>query len=155
LRGFLVDLYHPGRIPRFPSDPFERKARHIFCLLPHQISTEESTGAHFPDLDVRHFWRIHLGFQSEHQGIFRETVLTHFPVDQDSHFETHLVRFPMLPKRGSEAGAGAGSGSVGAHFSKNGRERSVSGAFIFYIYFIYIYIYKYIYIQKKTCRMPN
>jgi hypothetical protein len=52
LRGFLVDLSHPGRILRFPSDPFERKARRIFCLVPHQISTEESTGVHFPDLDV-------------------------------------------------------------------------------------------------------
>jgi hypothetical protein len=52
LRGFLVDLSHPGRIPRFPSDPFERKARRIFCLVPHQILTEESTGAHCPDLDT-------------------------------------------------------------------------------------------------------
>jgi hypothetical protein len=93
LRGFLVDLSHPGRIPRFPSDPFERKARRIFFLVPHQIPMEESTGAHFPDLDVRHFWRIHLGFQSEHQAIFRETLPTHFPVDQGGHFETHLVRF--------------------------------------------------------------
>jgi hypothetical protein len=91
LRGFLVDLSHPGRIPRFPSDPFEMKARRIFCLVPHQIPTEESTGAHFPDLDVRHFWRIHLGFQSKHQTIFRETLLTHFPVDQGSDFETHLI----------------------------------------------------------------
>jgi hypothetical protein len=48
---------------------------------------------------------------------------------------------PVLPERGSEAGAG--SGSVGAHFSKNGWERSVSGVFL------------YIYIKKKTCRMPN
>jgi hypothetical protein len=40
---------------------------------------------------------------------------------------------PVLPERGSEAGAGAGSGSVGAHFSKNGRERSVSGALYIYI----------------------
>jgi hypothetical protein len=93
LRGFLVDLSHLGRILRFPSDPFERKARHIFCLVPHQIPTEESTGAHFPDLDVRHVWRIHLGFQSEHQAIFRDTLLTHFPVDQGGHFETQLVRF--------------------------------------------------------------
>jgi hypothetical protein len=54
LRGFLVDLSHPRRILRFPSDPFERKARHIFCLVPHQIPTVESTGAHFPDLDVQH-----------------------------------------------------------------------------------------------------
>ena len=30
LRGFLVDLSHPGRILRFHSDPFERKARRIF-----------------------------------------------------------------------------------------------------------------------------
>jgi hypothetical protein len=89
--GLLVDLSHPGRILRFPSDPFERKARHIFFLVPHQILTEESTEAHFPDLDVRHFWRIHLGFQSEHQATFRETLLTHFLVDQGGHFETHLV----------------------------------------------------------------
>ena len=93
LRGFLVDLSHPGRIPRFPSDPFERKARHIFFLVPHQILTEESTGTNFPDLDVRHFWRAHLGFQSEHQTRFRETLSTHFPVDQGSCFETYLVRF--------------------------------------------------------------
>jgi hypothetical protein len=52
LRGFLVELSHPGRIPRFPFDPFERKARRIFCLVPHQIPMEESTGAHFLDLDV-------------------------------------------------------------------------------------------------------
>jgi hypothetical protein len=93
LRGFLVDLSHPGRILRFPSDPFERKARHIFFLVPHQIPMEESTGVHFPDLDVRHFWRAHLGFQSEHQTRFRETLPTHFPVDQGGHFETHLIRF--------------------------------------------------------------
>jgi hypothetical protein len=91
LRGFLVDLSHPGRILRFPSDPFERKARCIFCLVPHHILTKESTGVHFLDLDVRHFWWIHLGFQSEHHAIFRETLPTHFPVDQGSHFETHLV----------------------------------------------------------------
>jgi hypothetical protein len=35
LRGFLVDLSHPGRIPRFLSDPFERRARRIFYLVPH------------------------------------------------------------------------------------------------------------------------
>jgi hypothetical protein len=35
LRGFLVDLSHLGRILRFPSDPFERRARCIFCLVPH------------------------------------------------------------------------------------------------------------------------
>jgi hypothetical protein len=52
MRGFLVDLSHPGRIPRFPSDPFERRERHIFFLVPYQILMEESTGAHFPDLDV-------------------------------------------------------------------------------------------------------
>jgi hypothetical protein len=93
LRGFLVDLSHPGRILRFPSDPFERRARHIFFLVPHQIPTEESTGTHFPDLDVRHFWRAHLGFQSEHQTRFRETLPTHFPADQGGRFETYLVRF--------------------------------------------------------------
>jgi hypothetical protein len=93
LRGFLVDLSHPGRILRFPSDPFERRARHIFCLVPHQIPMEESTGMHFPDLDVRHFWRARLGFQSENRIRFRETLPTHFPVDQGGHFETYLVRF--------------------------------------------------------------
>jgi hypothetical protein len=52
LRGFLVDLSHPGRISRFPSNPFERRARHIFFLVPHQIPTEESIVMHFPYLDV-------------------------------------------------------------------------------------------------------
>jgi hypothetical protein len=93
LRGFLVDLSHPGRIMRFPSDPFERRARHIFCLVPHHILTEESTGMHFPELDVRHLWWAHLGFQSEHQTRFRETLPIHFPIDQGGHFETYLVRF--------------------------------------------------------------
>ena len=93
LRGFLVDLSHPRRIMRFPSDPFQRRARRIFCLLPHQIPMEESTGTHFPDLDVRHFWRAHLGFQSEHQTRFRETLPTHFPVYQGDHFETYLIQF--------------------------------------------------------------
>jgi hypothetical protein len=93
LRGFLVDLPHPGGIPRFPSDPFERRERRIFFLVPHQIPTEESTGTHFPDLDVRHFLQAHLGFQSEHQTRFRETLPTHFPVDQGGHFETYLIRF--------------------------------------------------------------
>jgi hypothetical protein len=91
LRGFLVDLSHPERILRFPSDPFERRARHIFFLVPHQIPTEESTKMHFPNLDVRHFWRAHLGFQSEHQTRFRDTLPTHFPIDQGSRFETYLV----------------------------------------------------------------
>jgi hypothetical protein len=58
-------------------------------------------------------------------------------------FAVTLFQQPMLPKRGSEAGAGAGSGSAGAHFSKNGRERSVSGAFL------YIYIKIYIYSKKN------
>jgi hypothetical protein len=93
LRGFLVNLSHLGRISRFSSNPFERRARRIFCLVPHQIPTEESTGTHFPDLDVWHFWRAHLGFQSEHQTRFRETLLTHFPVDQGDRFETYLIRF--------------------------------------------------------------
>jgi hypothetical protein len=93
LGGLEIDLSHPGRILRFPSDPFERKARRIFFLVPRQIPTEESSGVHFPDLGVRHFWRIHSGFPSEHQAIFRETLPTHFPVDQGGHFETHLVRF--------------------------------------------------------------
>jgi hypothetical protein len=91
LRGFLVDLYHPGRILIFPSNPFERRERHIFFLVSHQIPTEESTRVHFPDLDVRHFWRAHLGFRSEHQNRFRETLPTHFPVGQGSHFETYLI----------------------------------------------------------------
>jgi hypothetical protein len=91
LRGFLVDLSHLGRIQRFPTDPFERRARRIFCLVPHQIPTKESTGTHFPDLDVQYFWRAHLGFQSEHQTRFRETLLTHFLVVQGDHFETYLV----------------------------------------------------------------
>jgi hypothetical protein len=91
LRGFLVDLSHPGRILRFPSDPFERKERRIFFLVPNHISTEESIGTHFPVLDVRHFWRAHLGFQSEHQTRFKETLPTHFPLDQDDHFETYLI----------------------------------------------------------------
>ena len=34
-RGFLVDLSHPGRIPRFLSDPFERRKRNIFFLFRH------------------------------------------------------------------------------------------------------------------------
>jgi hypothetical protein len=93
LRGFLVDLSHPGRIPRFPSDPFERRERHIFFLIPHQIPMEESIGMHFPNLEVRHFWQAHLGFHSEHRTRFRETLLTHFPVDQGSRFETYLIRF--------------------------------------------------------------
>jgi hypothetical protein len=93
LRGFLVDLSHPRRILRFPSDPFERRARRIFCLVPRQILTEESTGTHFPDLDVRHFWRAHLGFQSDHHNRFSETLPTHFRVDQGNRFETYLVRF--------------------------------------------------------------
>jgi hypothetical protein len=52
LRGFLVDLSYPGRILRFPSDPFERRERCIFFLVPHQILMEESTRKHFPNLDV-------------------------------------------------------------------------------------------------------
>jgi hypothetical protein len=88
-----IDLSHPGRVQRFPSDPVERKARHIFCLVPRQIPTEESSGAHFPDLGVRHFWRTHSGFPSDHQIRSRETLPTHFPVGQGDHFETHLSRF--------------------------------------------------------------
>jgi hypothetical protein len=91
LRGFLVDLSQLRRILIFPSDPFERRERLIFLLVPDQILTEESTGTHFPDLDVRHFWQEHLGFQSEHQTRFRETLMNHFPVDQGGHFETYLV----------------------------------------------------------------
>jgi hypothetical protein len=62
LRGFLVNLSHPGRILRFPSDPFERRERHIFFLVPHQILMEESSGMHFLDLDMQHFLWAHLGF---------------------------------------------------------------------------------------------
>ena len=93
MRGFLVDLSHIGRILRFPSDLFQRRARRIFFLVPHQIPTEESTGTHFLDLDVRHFWRAHLGFQIKHRTRFRETLPTHFLVDQGGHFETYLIRF--------------------------------------------------------------
>ena len=93
LRGFLVDLSHLGRTSRFSSNPFERRERHIFFLVPHHILMEESIGMHFLDLDVRHFWRAHLGFQSEHQTRFRETLPTHFLVDQGGRFETYLVRF--------------------------------------------------------------
>jgi hypothetical protein len=91
LGGLEIDLSHPGRIPTFPFDPFEKKARSIFFLVPHQILMEESSRAHFPNLGVQHFWQIHSGFPSEHQAIFRETPPTHFPVDQGGHFETHLV----------------------------------------------------------------
>jgi hypothetical protein len=52
LRGFLVYLSHPWRIQRFPSNPFERRARRIFFLVPHQILMKESTGMHFQNLDV-------------------------------------------------------------------------------------------------------
>jgi hypothetical protein len=93
LRGFLVDLPHPRGISRFPSDPFERRARCIFFLVPHHIPTKESTGMHSPELDVRHFLQTHLGFQSKHQTRFMETILIHFPVDQGSRFETYLIQF--------------------------------------------------------------
>jgi hypothetical protein len=93
LGGLDIDFSHPRTIMRFPSDPFERKARRIFFIVPHQISTEESSGAHFPDLGVQHFWWTHSGFPSEHQAILRETLPTHFPVYQGSHFETHLILF--------------------------------------------------------------
>jgi hypothetical protein len=36
-----IDLSHPGRVQRFPSNPVERKARRTFCLIPRQIPTEE------------------------------------------------------------------------------------------------------------------
>jgi hypothetical protein len=52
MRGFLVELSHPGRIPIFPSNPFGRRERCIFFQVPHQISMEESTGNHFLDLDM-------------------------------------------------------------------------------------------------------
>jgi hypothetical protein len=91
LRGVLVDLSHLGRIPIFPFDQFERRERDIFFLVPHEIPTEESTRAHFPNLDVQHFWRAHFGFQSQHQTRFRETLPTHFLVDQGGRFETYLV----------------------------------------------------------------
>jgi hypothetical protein len=88
-----IDLSHPGRVQRFPSDPVERKARPIFFLVPRQIPTEESSRAHFPDLGVRHFGRTHSGFSSDHQIRSRETLSTHFTVGQGDHFETHLSRF--------------------------------------------------------------
>jgi hypothetical protein len=81
-----IDLSHPGRVQRFPSNPVERKERHIFFLVPRQILMEESSGVHFLDLEVRHFWRTHSGFPSEHQIILRETLSTHFPVGQGDHF---------------------------------------------------------------------
>jgi hypothetical protein len=62
LRGFLVDLSHPGRIFRFPSNLFERRERCIFFFVPHQIPMEESTGMHFRDLNMRHFWRAQMEF---------------------------------------------------------------------------------------------
>jgi hypothetical protein len=40
LRGFLVDLSHPGRILTFPSDPFERRERNIFFLDSSSYSNE-------------------------------------------------------------------------------------------------------------------
>jgi hypothetical protein len=52
LRGFLVDLSHPRRILRFHSNPFERRERCIFFMVPHRIPMEESTRTHFLDLDV-------------------------------------------------------------------------------------------------------
>jgi hypothetical protein len=64
LRGFLIDLSHPGRISRFPSDPFEGKARRIFWLVPHQIPTSESTGAHFPDYICNTIYNIYAGYNS-------------------------------------------------------------------------------------------
>jgi hypothetical protein len=47
LRGFLVDLPHLRGISRFPSDPFERRERRIFFLVPHQIPMVESLGCIF------------------------------------------------------------------------------------------------------------
>jgi hypothetical protein len=44
-------LVPSGRIQRFPSDPVERKARRIFCLVSRQIPTEKSSGAHFPAIE--------------------------------------------------------------------------------------------------------
>jgi hypothetical protein len=35
--GVLGRLTPSRGIPRFPSDPFERRARRIFYLVPHQI----------------------------------------------------------------------------------------------------------------------
>jgi hypothetical protein len=53
LRGFLVDLSHPRRILRFPSNPFERRATCIFCLVPHPIPIVESLGRIFPEEEGR------------------------------------------------------------------------------------------------------
>jgi hypothetical protein len=44
-----IDLSLLGRVQRFPFDPVERKARHIFFLVPRQITTKESSRAYFPD----------------------------------------------------------------------------------------------------------
>jgi hypothetical protein len=77
------------------SPPTQLRGRQgaSFALVPRQIPMEESSGAHFPDLEVQHFWRTHSGFPSEHQIRFRETLPTNFPVDQGNHFEIHLSRF--------------------------------------------------------------
>jgi hypothetical protein len=88
-----IDLSHPGRVQRFPSNPVERKARHIFFLVPRQIPTEESSGVHFRTLGVCHLGRTHSGFPTDHQFRYREILLTHFPVDLRDQFETHISRF--------------------------------------------------------------
>jgi hypothetical protein len=52
LSRYCIDLSQPRRIQRFPSDPVEKKARHIYCPVSRQIPTEESSGAHFPTVEV-------------------------------------------------------------------------------------------------------
>jgi hypothetical protein len=47
-------------------------------------------GRIFLELGVRHFWRTHSRFSSDHQIRSRETLPTHFPVGQGNHFEIHL-----------------------------------------------------------------
>jgi hypothetical protein len=46
----LIDLSLSGRVKRFPSNPVERKVRHIFFLVRRHIMMEESSGAHFLDI---------------------------------------------------------------------------------------------------------
>jgi hypothetical protein len=84
-----IDLSLSGRVHRFPSDPVERRARRIFCLVPRQIPMEESSGAHFPDIES-----ATLGEDTfDHQFRSREILPTHFIVDLGDHFETYINRF--------------------------------------------------------------
>jgi hypothetical protein len=40
-----------GRIQGFPSNPVERRAGHIYCLVSHQIPTEKSSWAHYSAIE--------------------------------------------------------------------------------------------------------